>query len=185
VVDPQNLEAMSWLAGALMFNGRIEEAMAVTRRQLALNPNHVHANRDLAAEFHFSGRWEDALRQVEVAIRLNPLDRRNLASSHSMAAKALVALQRYDEALARARLILDGPGKGGHGIIASAEAWRGDLDAAQAQVAEVRKRSPELTIARLRAQRGSTEPAYLAGMDHYFEGLRRAGLPEGTTPPAR
>ena len=52
-------------------------------------------------------------------------------------------------------------------------------------MAEVRKRSPELTIARLRAQRGSTEPAYQAGMDHYFEGLRRAGMPEGTTPPAR
>ena len=129
VIDPQSQDAMSWLAGALMFNGRIAEAMAVTQRQLALNPNHVHANRDLAAELYFSGRWEDALRQLEVAIRLNPLDRRNLASAHSMAATALIALQRYDEAIARARLVLDGPGKGGHGIIASAEAWRGDLEA--------------------------------------------------------
>jgi hypothetical protein len=27
--------------------------------------------------------------------------------------------------------------------------------------------------------RGSTEPAFLAGMENFYEGLRLAGLPEG------
>ena len=171
---------MAVLASSLMFDGRIDEAMAVTRRHLALNPNDARANLDLAAEYYFAGRWEESLHQVEVALRLNPLDGTTLAGCNIMAATALTPLRRYGEAIERARLVLDGPRAGGYAIIASAEAWRGNLDAARAHVAESLKRNPNMTIARFRASRGSQEPAYLAGMDHYFEGLRRAGFPEGT-----
>lgn len=183
-IDPQNQDAMVALAGALMFDGRIDEAMAVTRQHLRMNPNDARANRDLAAQYYFAGRWEDSLQQVEIAIRLNPLDRLNLALCHTMAATALVPLRRYDEAIDRARLILDGPRAGGRGIIASAEALRGNLDAARAHVAVMMEHVPDLSIERTRNSRGSKEPAYLAGMDHYFEGLRRAGMPE-RTPQAR
>jgi len=179
-IESQNQVAMAVLASSLMFDGRIDEAMAVTRRHLALNPNDARANLDLAAEYYFAGRWEESLHQVEVALRLNPLDGTTLAGCNVMAATALIPLRRYDEAIERARLVLDGPRAGGYGIIASAEAWRGNLDAARAHVAESLKRNPNMTIARFRASRGSQEPAYLAGMDHYFEGLRRAGFPEGT-----
>ncbi len=167
-----------------MFDGRIDDAMAVTRKHLSMNPNDARANRDLAAQYYFAGRWEDSLQQVEIAIRLNQLDHLNLALCHTMAATALVPLRRYDEAIQRARLILDGPRAGGHGIIASAEAWRGNLDAARAHAALSMERLPDLSIERMRSQRGSNEPAYLAGMDHFFEGLRRAGVPE-RTPQAR
>jgi TolB-like protein len=179
VIESQNQLALLTLAGSLMFDGRIDEAMAVTRRHLALNPNDARANLDLAAEYYFAGRWEESLQQIEVALRLNPLDSTNLAGCHIMAATALIPLRRYDEAIEHARLVLDGPRAGGYGIIASAEAWRGNLDAARAHRAESLKRHPT-TIARMRASRGSQDPAYLAGMDHYFEGLRRAGFPEGT-----
>jgi DNA-binding winged helix-turn-helix (wHTH) protein/TolB-like protein/Flp pilus assembly protein TadD len=179
-IDPQNQDALMALARALMFNGRIADAMAVTRQHLNLNPNHARANSDLAAQYYFSGRWEEALRQVDLAIRLSPLDRAHVAGSQVLAATALIPLHRYDEAIARARLVLDGPRAGGYGIIASAEAWRGNLDAARAAADESLRRQPGMTIERLRSSRGSKEPAYLAGMDHYFEGLRRAGIPEGT-----
>ncbi len=178
-IESQNQMALLKLAGSLMFDGRIDEAMAVTRRHLALNPNDARANLDLAAEYYFAGRWEESLQQIEVALRLNPLDPTNLAGCHIMAGTALIPLRRYDEAIEHARLVLDGPRAGGYAIIASAEAWRGNLDAARAHRAESLKRQPT-TIARMRASRGSQEPAYLAGMDHYFEGLRRAGFPEGT-----
>jgi TolB-like protein len=179
-IDPQNPVAMLTLEGALMFDGRIDDAMAVTRQLLALNPNDAHANRDLAAQYYFAGRWEESLQQVEVALRLNPLDRLNRANCHVIAATSLIALRRYDEAIARARLVLDGPRAGGHGIIASGEAWRGNLDSARPHVAKMLERDPSVTIAKLRTSRGSKNPAYLAGMEHHFEGLRRAGLPEGT-----
>jgi DNA-binding winged helix-turn-helix (wHTH) protein/TolB-like protein len=184
-IDPQNQDALLVLGGALMFNGRIADATAVTRQLLRLNPHDARANGDLAAQYYFAGRWEDALRQVDLAIRLSPLDRPHVAACQTLAATALIPLQRYDEAIERARLVLDGPRAGSrYSIIASAEAWRGNLDAARAAAAEWMKHRPDMSIERLRASRGSTEPAYLAGMEHLYEGLRRAGIPEDT-PAAR
>jgi len=177
--DPHSQDALMALARALMFDGRIADAMAVTRQHLNLNPNHARANGDLAAQYYFSGRWEDALRQADVAIRLSPLDRAHVAGCQVLASTALIPLKRYDEAIARARLILDGPRAGGYGVIASAEAWRGNLDAAQAAAAEWLRRQPGITIERMRSSRGSKEPVYLAGMEHHYEGLRRAGVLEG------
>jgi DNA-binding winged helix-turn-helix (wHTH) protein/TolB-like protein len=178
-IDPDNQVAMLALGGSLMFDGRIDEAMVVTRQHLALNPNHPHAIGNLAAQYYFAGRWEESLQQVEVAIRLNPLDRLHLANCHTLTATALIPLHRYDEAIERWRLVLDGPRADDLTVIASAEAWRGNLDAARAHVAEMLKRKPDVTIASLRATRGSKEPAFLAGMEHLHEGLRRAGMPEG------
>jgi len=177
-IDPQNQDALMALARALMFNGRIADAMAVTRQHLSLSPNHARANSDLAAQYYFAGRWEDALRQVDLAIRLSPLDRAHVAGCQVLAATALIPLRRYDEAITRAQLVLDGPRAGGYGVIASAEAWRGNLDAARAAALEWLQRQPGITIERMRTSRGSQEPDYLAGMEHHYEGLRRAGVPE-------
>jgi adenylate cyclase len=177
-IDPQNQDALMALARALMFNGRIADAMAVTRQHLSLSPNHARANSDLAAQYYFAGRWEDALRQVDLAIRLSPLDRAHVAGCQVLAATALIPLRRYDEAIARAQLVLDGPRAGGYGVIASAEAWRGNLEAAHAAALEWLRRQPGITIERMRTSRGSQEPDYLAGMEHHYEGLRRAGVPE-------
>ncbi len=177
-IDPQNQDALMALARALMFNGRIADATAVTRQHLSLNPNHARANSDLAAEYYFAGRWQDALRQVDLAIRLSPLDRAHVSACHVLAATALIPLQRYDEAIARAQLVLDGPRAGGYGVIASAEAWRGNLEAARTAADEWLRRQPGMTIEHMRSSRGSKEPEYLAGMEHHYEGLRRAGVPE-------
>jgi adenylate cyclase len=177
-IDPQNQDALIALARSLMFNGHIADAMAVTHQHLNLNPNDARANGDLAAQYYFAGRWEDALRQVDLAIRLSPLDRAHVAGCQTLAATALLPLRRYDEAIARAQLILDGPRAGGYGVIASAEAWRGNLEAARAAAAEWLRRQPGSTIERMRNSRGSKEPEYLAGMEHHYEGLRLAGVPE-------
>jgi DNA-binding winged helix-turn-helix (wHTH) protein/TolB-like protein len=177
-IDPDNQMAMLVLGGSLMFDGRIDEAMAVTRQHLALNPNDAHASQNLAALYYFAGRWEDALRQADLAIRLSPLDRAHVSGCQILAGTALIPLRRYGEAIERARLALDGPRAGGYGIIASAEAWRGNLEAARTASAEWLRRQPGSTIERMRTSRGSKEPEYLAGMEHHYEGLRRAGVPE-------
>lgn len=177
-LDPQNQEAMMALANALMFSGRLADAMPITQKHLNLNPNDSRANRDLAGQYHFQGRWEESVKQVEVAIRLNPLDSLNIAVCHNMASASLLASRRYDECIARARLAVDGPRAGSHDSVAAAEAWRGNLEAARAHAAAWLRSWPGASIAHLRAQRGSKEPAYLTGMEHYYEGLRRAGIPE-------
>lgn len=178
-IDADNQDGMFALSAALVFNGRIDEAMAVTRRNLELNPNDAAAHRDLAVQHYFAGRWEEAVQQAELSMRLNPIDPKYTALCESLISTALIPLHRYDEAIEHARRIVDGPRSGGYQMIASAEAWRGNLDAARVATAEALKRHPKSSIARDRALRGSREPAYLAGMDHYYEGLRRAGYPEG------
>jgi len=63
--------------------------------------------------------------------------------------------------------------------LAAAEALRGNLAAARRHAAAGLQRNPHFTIKRFRMSRGSTEPAFLAGMENFYEGLRLAGLPEG------
>ncbi|MDM0109369.1 winged helix-turn-helix domain-containing protein [Variovorax sp. J22R24] len=182
-IESTNQAGLLALGGSLIFNGRLDDAAVITRKHLELNPNDAAANQALAAELYFSGRWQESIDQAEWAIRLNPLDRKNTAMCESLIATALVPLRRYDEAVERGRRVLDGPRAPGNLMIASAEAWRGNMDAARAAAGDFLKRNPTSTIARDRALRGSTDPAYLAGMDHFYEGLRRAGYPEGESQP--
>jgi adenylate cyclase len=178
--DPHNQRAMMMLSNALNFNGKVDEALVVTRRQIAANPNDADSQRDLAAVLSYFGRWVESLRQVEIPLKLNPLDMTNVWKCHTIASTSLIALRRYDEAIERARLgIAADPVRGPHLALASAEALRGNLEAARRHAADVLRLQPDFTIARHRAGRGSTEPAYVLGIDHYYEGARQAGLPEG------
>lgn len=178
-LDPNHQSALKALASAQMFDGDLEGAMSTARRQLEINPSDAHSNRDLAATLYFYGRWEEALRQLEVAERLNPLDPQHLEKIHGMASTALIALGRYDEALARARrLQAVAPNNTQvHVYRAAASAHRGDLDAARQAAAELLRRRPDYVIGAGSAQRGSTAPAFRAGLQHLNDGLVLAGLP--------
>jgi TolB-like protein/DNA-binding winged helix-turn-helix (wHTH) protein len=183
-IDPYDLTAMKMLTGAHMFLGEIDDSMSVTRKQLQLNPNDAHSNRDLAANLMLMGRWEDALRQTDVAQSLNPLDRSHVWKCHSIRARTLVVLRRYDEAIEQARLSAsaDAAIVVPYLHLAAAEAQRGHLDAARQHVAEVLKRQPDYTIAKVQSGQGSTYAEFVAGIEHYYQGLRLAGLPEGPVP---
>jgi DNA-binding winged helix-turn-helix (wHTH) protein/TolB-like protein len=175
--NPNDQRSLEALGAAQNFAGEIDDAMTTTRRLLQLNPNNVAANRELAVSFYFLGRAEDALRQIDVAERLNPLDAANMSSLHDIAGMALVALHRYDEAAERARrgAATDPTNLVPLLVAASAEAHRNNLAAARQQAAEILKRQPGYWAGRDR--RGSTAPAYLAGMEHFREGLVLAGVP--------
>jgi TolB-like protein len=176
--NPGDQMSLLVLSAALNFAGELDDAMTTTRRLLQLNPNNAAANRELAIGLYFQGRWEDALRQVDVAERLNPLDAVHMSALHDTAATALVALHRYDEAVERARR---GAATSPSNLVpllvaASAEAHRNNLLAARQQAAEILKRQPGFWVGW--GSRGSTAPDYVAGRDHFREGLKLAGLPE-------
>ena len=126
------------------------------------------------------GRWEEALRQLDVAERLNPLDTDHLGKCFAMTATSLIALHRYDEAIEWAhRLAAVNPTSAvPYSLYAAAEAHRGNLEVARRHAAEAMARNPQYTIKGLRFGRGSTAPAFVAGMDHLAAGLRLAGVPE-------
>ena len=176
---PDDQNALKALAGALDFNGEMEEAMTTTQRVLQLNPNDADAARELAVSLYFLGRWEEALRQVDVAERLNPLDSGRLWKLETIAGTALIPLHRYDEAAERARRIaaLNPASMVALTIMASAEAHRNNLPAARQYAAEILRREPDFWVERNMPTRGSKAPAYLEGMAHVREGLKLAGLP--------
>jgi hypothetical protein len=66
-----------------------------------------------------------------------------------------------------------------HLVLAAAYANHGEMAKAVAAKAEALRTVPGLTIAQLRAKRGSDNPEYLKRAEEYwYEGLRKAGVPE-------
>ena len=118
------------------------------------------------------------MRRTEVALSLNPLDRKNQRDCHAIAANALIALERDGEAEAHAHASgLADPSHTPYLALTAIAALRGDLGRARAQLAQARRQWPEVTsIAALKSTRAGSAK-HLQGMERYFQGLLLAGLP--------
>jgi hypothetical protein len=68
---------------------------------------------------------------------------------------------------------------GGHFFLASALALTGQLGEARAAAQAGLALDPTYTIRRFRAGVSSDNPTYLAGRERMYEGMRKAGVPEG------
>jgi tetratricopeptide (TPR) repeat protein len=93
---------------------------------------------------------------------------------------AKVQLNAYPEAVAWLRRGLEANRNYpvAHFILAAALARLGELDQARAVVQAGLALDPSFTIRRFRARVLSHHPAYLAGRERTYEGLRMAGVPE-------
>jgi len=173
-VELDNTEADAhWVLGSLLafFGEQPEVALAKYERALSLNPN----NADLLAEYGWSmprfGRAGDGVDIIEKAIRLNPVypDWYGEALMHT-----LYVAKRYHEVIAVANTIrirtlsnyLD---------LAGSYAQLGQLDAAQETAAKILDLKPDFSIGWWRERMKFVDPADL---DHYLDGLYKAGLPE-------
>jgi tetratricopeptide (TPR) repeat protein len=66
-----------------------------------------------------------------------------------------------------------------HFLLAAALAHLGRLEEAREAVRVGLELNPRFTIARFRSFAPSDNPAYLAGRERTYEGMRNAGVPEG------
>ena len=64
--------------------------------------------------------------------------------------------------------------------LAVANAWAGHDKEAKDAVAELRKVDPALTVQTMAGWHPSDDPTFKAQFARYLEGLRKAGVPEGT-----
>jgi TolB-like protein/Tfp pilus assembly protein PilF len=185
-LDPNYARAHALKAGILSFQkGRLDESIAEYERALSLDPAMVIAFVGLGWDHLYLGQFEKSLEYFDKAVRLSPHDPYVTNWYHSEA-YGHFALKQYDQAIEWARravAITPSVNPGVHLNLIAALALAGHEaeahDALQNQLASVP--SWPKTIAAWKASDTHTNvgsPRYLETWDRYFEGLRKAGMPD-------
>ncbi len=176
VLDEQDPWGHIALGYAALMERHTEESVAAFARALDLNPNSAAAHAHLGHCLAFSGRDQQAIKHAEEAMRFSPLDPMMALSLGTIAVAHYLA-RRYDEALrytaeaARVR-----PGfHGAHRLRCASLAQTGRIAEARSLLATVRSEQPQLSLRWIRANVPYQTPEL---MEHFLEGMRKAGLCE-------
>jgi adenylate cyclase len=170
-------------AGAHCTLGRIrylcrEYAAAISELELALdlNPSLALAHYGLGAAFVFSGKPHDALPHLESAIRLSPQDP-NMGSFLVRIAEAKYLVGNDEAAVRFALKALAQPSFqwSRYAILIAALGQLGRLEEAQRYLAEVTRMRSNFSVAFVQTMHPFSRDM---GIDRYYEGLRKAGVPE-------
>ena len=166
---------------------RWEEAIPEYEAALSSNPNWLNSLHFLAACKMMTGSIEDAISLEQQAIRLGPRDP-YIGNFYFRIGQAHLLLGRTDEAIVWFEKTASAiPGFGRlHVWLASAYALKGETERASSELTEAHRLNYRfLNIARLKAEGHIGGPGYW-GVPKvralfeatYFEGLRKAGVPE-------
>ena len=178
-LDAGNLYAVGARATVLQLRGQPDLAVTLMLKQVELNRNYAPAWHRLSYAYVTLGRPADGLSAGNEAIRLSPRDGR-LFSFYAVMAAACLHLKRDAEALEWAKKsVAQRPQFAtAHSWVASASALLGDMNAAQAALAEFRRLQPGYTMASFRAEKLSDNAVFLGQRERYYRGLQLAGLPD-------
>jgi tetratricopeptide (TPR) repeat protein len=172
------------LGVALNQTKRTAQAIAEFERALALDPNLATAHADIGDAKIFIGRAGETEAHVNEALRLSPHDGRAWLWM-LFAGGPKLNLGADEEALARLRrsIEINRTFPLAHYFLAAALANLGKLDEAQAEVKAGLALDPGFSIRRFRigAETVGDNPVYLAENERIFEGMRKAGVPEGAS----
>jgi TolB-like protein/class 3 adenylate cyclase len=177
---PNHAEANRILGLVQIFTNRVAQSIAQCERALALDRNLAGAHATIGAAKYIIGRGVDTEAHITEALRLSPRD----VSVHLWMMYAGIAKvwQGADaEALAWLRRCIETNRTNalGHFYLAAALAQLGELNEARAIAQAGLALLPGFTISRYRASAHNDHPAYIAGRERTYEGLRMAGVPEG------
>lgn len=155
-----------------------ESAIGEYEAAIAINPSLAPAYAQLGHAKIRAGRAEEAFVPLQTAIHLSPRDPL-LNIWYFIICHANAHLGRDDAAIEWCRRsVAIGPFWISYVDLASAYAWTGRKDEAQAAVAELLKLMPNYTVDRWAHEGWSSNPVFLAQYQRIIEGLRKAGLPE-------
>jgi len=182
--EPNRSLAHAVMGHLRRFQGRMAEARAELEIAIALDRNDAWAIRQLGQTFLGSGQPEAAIPYFQKAIRLNPREP-SVGNAYGLLGVSHLFLGNMDQAIAflrKARTEMPRYWEH-HGRLASALGLKGDIDEAQAEIAEMLKLKPDVTsVARWRAIRatiGGGDPRNQALWEKTIAaGLRRASFPE-------
>jgi TolB-like protein/class 3 adenylate cyclase len=178
-LTPDHAVAHLVLGVVYIYTNRAAQGIAECKQALVLNPNLADAHAAIGWGKCSMGQAGETEGHVLEALRLSPRDIRAYSWMHSVG-RAKIQLGADAEAAAWLRRSVETNRNSplAHFALAAALALSGTLDEARAAAKAGLALDPGFTIRRLRAGTPSDNPAFLAGLERVFEGLRMAGVPE-------
>ena len=179
--DANSYHAHHARAQVLMAQRRPEEAIAAAQRSLKLNPGFIPAYRNLCTAHFYLGRAPEVIEYADKAIRLSPFDPYLAVFHHCRAIGCLMLHQDDDAITGFRRAVATNP------EFPVAVVWLAAALALTGQEAEARDTlehyflisgTKTRTIAQWRSLLYWHHPTYLAFRERFYEGLRKAGMPE-------
>ena len=170
--DPNLPIAHAELGGVLTFEGQHEQSIAEFEKAIALNPNFTDWRFGLALTR--AGEPERAIQVVETHMRYDPF---YVPAAPGYLGLAHYMLRQYSQALPLLRECASrAPNfRAVHVFLAATYAQLGNVEQARAEAAEVLRIEPKYTIEGTQARLPFKRPE---DAEHFFDGLRKAGLPE-------
>jgi tetratricopeptide (TPR) repeat protein len=159
---------------------RVDRGLSECERALAIDRNCVWAHVHIGTAKYILGRNDETEAHILEALRLSPRDR-STGAWFQIVGFAKLGAGRDEEAIRWfRRAIEDNPNLPmSHFLLAAASARLSRMREAHDALRAGLELNPSFTIARFRSQRFSDHPAYLAGRERMYEGLRKSGLPDG------
>jgi TolB-like protein/Tfp pilus assembly protein PilF len=178
-IDPDHYWAHYVKAAVLLLQKRPQAGLFEADRSLALNPSFVPAYLSLCTAHRLLGSPEKALEYADKAILLSPRDSL-LFALYWQKGFAYFALRQDDQAIdwLRRGSTIAQDWSGPHAVLAAALALNGNEGEAHRALERYLAVGGVKTIAELKAGSAADTPAYLAYQERFFDGLRKAGMPE-------
>jgi adenylate cyclase len=186
-LDSNYARAHSVKGSILMIHGYLDESIAEYERALTLDPALMGAVGGLGWAYLRLGQFEKSVEYFDKAIRLSPRDP-YLGSWYNGKSAGQINSKQYDQAIEGARrgIVITPTNSWTHFNLVAALALAGHEaeahDALQNYLASVPsgpKTMAAVTAAFAQCCGAFRAPRYLEAIDRYYDGLRKAGMPEG------
>jgi TolB-like protein/class 3 adenylate cyclase len=160
---------------------RATQGIAEFERALALNSNLATAHAHIGWAELIDGRPEETAAHVDDALRLSPRDDWAGTWIGPFKGGAKLHLGADEEAVTLFRRSIDTNRNYAltHFMLAAALAHLGRMVEARQAVQTGFTLSPAFTISRFRAAADTDNPTFLAQREYIYDGMRKAGIPEG------
>jgi TolB-like protein/class 3 adenylate cyclase/cytochrome c-type biogenesis protein CcmH/NrfG len=185
-VEPRHIVALKVRAGLLRAEGKFDEAIAASEVVIAENPGEPWAYKEVGLSELYLGRFQEALDWFEKADQIGPRDPGRWIWLGAMG-RVQFFLGRDDEAIRLLKLSADANPNDvrAFALLAAVYALSGRSDDARSAVANCFRLRPTTTISELfddwSVPLDATSATYRQQHERFRDGLRLAGMPEGSS----
>ena len=179
-VAPEHALAHVCMGRVRIQTNRARQGIAECERALALDRNLATAHANIGQGKLFLGRAEETEGHILEALRLSPRD--PIAYSWmALVGGAKLHLGKYEESVAWLHRSIQNNRNASiaHFFLAVGLAQLSRIEEARAAIKTGLALNPKFTINRFRAGAESDNPTFLAQRELFYDGMRKAGVPEG------